>query len=104
MLSRSLGVRRLDLLKYVVAVALVETLENWSRRSVPEDSAGWLCRTASNLAIDALRREQSHAQALPRLVDDAEREASPLEAQFADDIGNKPVRLALLRGATPFST
>ncbi len=52
-----------------------------------EDPAGWLYRTARNLAIDALRRERTHAQALPRLAEDAERESSPLEAHFADEIG-----------------
>src|SRR6266853_1590901 len=62
-------------------------------RGVPEDPAGWLYRTARNLAIDALRRERTHAQALPRLAEDAERESSPLEAHFADEIGDEPLRL-----------
>jgi len=94
-LTRSLGVRRLDLVEDVVQAALVQALETWSRRGVPEDPAGWLYRTARNLAIDALRRERTHAQALPRLAEDAERELSPspLEAQFADEIGDEPLRL-----------
>ena len=86
-LTRSLGVRRLDLVEDVVQAALVQALETWSRRGAPEDPAGWLYRTARNLAIDALRRERTHAQALPRLAEDAERESSPLEAHFADEIG-----------------
>src|SRR5713226_212153 len=76
-LTRSLGVRRLELLD-VVQAALMQALETWSRRGVPEDPAGWLYRTARNLAIEALRRERTHAQALPRLAEDAERESSPL--------------------------
>ena len=92
-LTRSLGVRRLDLVEEVVQAALVQALETWSRRGVPEDPAGWLYRTARNLAIDALRRERTHAQALPRLAEDAERETSPLEAHFADEIGDEPLRL-----------
>src|SRR6516165_10325684 len=87
-LTRSLGVRRLDLVDDVVQAALVQALQTWSRRGVPEDPAGWLYRTARNLAIDALRRERRHAQALPRLAEDAEWESSPcnaqLEAHFAD--------------------
>src|SRR6266436_5879030 len=74
-LTRSLGVRRLDLVEDVVQAALVQALETWSRRGVPDDPAGWLYRTARNLAIDALRRERTHAQALPHLADDAERES-----------------------------
>jgi RNA polymerase sigma factor (sigma-70 family) len=94
-LTRSLGVRRLALVEDVAGAALVQALETWSRRGVPEDPAGWLYRTARNLAIDALRRERTHAQALPRLAEDAERELSPspLEAHFADEIGDEPLRL-----------
>ncbi len=92
-LTRSLGVRRLALVEDVVQAALVQALETWSRRGVPEDPAGWLYRTARNLAIDALRRERIHAQALPRLADEAEPELSPLEAHFADEIGDEPLRL-----------
>jgi RNA polymerase sigma-70 factor (ECF subfamily) len=54
-LTRSLGVRRLDLVDDVVQAALVQALETWSRLGVPEEPAGWLYRTARNLAIDALR-------------------------------------------------
>jgi RNA polymerase sigma-70 factor (ECF subfamily) len=92
-LTRSLGVRRLDLVEDVVQAALVQALETWSRRGVPEDPAGWLYRTARNLAIDAWRREQTHAQALPRLADEAERTSTPTEEHFADEIGDEPLRL-----------
>jgi RNA polymerase sigma-70 factor (ECF subfamily) len=100
LLTRSLGVRRLALVEDVVQAALVRALETWSRRGVPEDPAGWLYRTARNLAIDALRRERTHAQALPCLADAAgsgdprrAQDLSPLEAQFADEIGDEPLRL-----------
>ena len=82
-LTRSLGVRRLDLVEDVVQAALVQALETWSRRGVPEDPAGWLYRTARNLAIDALRRERTHARALPRLAEAAEREACSGRAQLS---------------------
>src|SRR5262245_43996451 len=80
-------------IRCLVQAALVQALETWTRRGVPENPTGWLYRTARNLAIDALRRDRTHAQALPRLAKDAERESSPLEAQFADEIGDEPVRL-----------
>src|SRR6516164_8025622 len=92
-LARSLGVRRLDLVDDVVQAALVQALETWSRRGVPEDPAGWLYRTARNLAIDALRRERTHARALPRLAEGAGWEPPPIEAHFADEIGDEPLRL-----------
>ena len=92
-LTRSLGVRRLALVEDVVQAALLQALETWSRRGVPEDPAGWLYRTARNLAIDALRREQFHARALPHLADEAGLELAPSEVQFADEIGDEPLRL-----------
>src|SRR3954454_9637517 len=94
-LTRALGVRRLALVEDVVQAALVQALETWSRRGVPEDPAGWLYRTARNLAIDALRRKQIHARHSPRRaeVEDGEGNSSPLEAQFADEIGDEPLRL-----------
>src|SRR5262249_61887749 len=94
-LTRSLGVRRLDLVEDIVQAALEKALETWSRRGVPEDPAGWLYRTARNLAIDALRRERTYAQAFPRLAEDAEREPSPLVAPFAGQIGARTVRPVL---------
>jgi RNA polymerase sigma-70 factor (ECF subfamily) len=93
LLTRSLGVRRLDLVEDVVQAALVQALETWARRGVPEDPAGWLYRTARNLAIDALRREQTHIRALPRLAEDTAPDSSPPEAHFADEIGDEPLRL-----------
>src|SRR5438876_11661845 len=43
-LTRSFGVRRLALVEDVVQAALVQALETWSRRGVPEDLATWLYR------------------------------------------------------------
>lgn len=91
-LTRSLGVRRLELVEDVVQTALVQALETWSRRGVPDDPAGWLYRTARNLAIDAMRREQTHDRALPQVAEGIAREESP-EARFADEIGDEPLRL-----------
>src|SRR5499433_1818516 len=99
-LTRSLGLRRLDLAEDVVQAALMQALQTWSRRGVPEDPGGWLYRTARNLAIDALRRERVHAHVLPRLAEaagsgDPRRalEEPPLDAHFADEIGDEPLRL-----------
>lgn len=91
-LTRSLGLRRLELVEDVVQAALVQALETWSRRGVPDDPGGWLYRTARNLAIDALRRERTHDKALPRVVDGITQDEVP-EAHFADEIGDEPLRL-----------
>lgn len=63
-LTRSLGVRRLALGEESVGAALVQALVTWSRHGVSEDPAGWLYRTARNLAIDALQQKQTHGPGL----------------------------------------
>src|SRR3954471_21022812 len=107
LLTRSLGVRRLDLAEDVVQAALMQALQTWSRRGVPKDAAGWLYRTARNLAIDALRREQTHARALPHLAGEAGGDSSPPDPRgggggcappppappFAHETGAEPLRL-----------
>jgi DNA-directed RNA polymerase specialized sigma24 family protein len=56
------------------------------------DPAGWLDRAARNLAIDGMRRERIHDQALLHLAENAERESSRHEAHFADEIGDGQFR------------
>lgn len=93
LLTRSLGVRRLAMAEDVVQSALARALETWARQGLPDDPAGWLYRTARNLAIDAIRRDRAHAQALPRLAEGAEAETSPDDPHFDDEIGDEPLRL-----------
>ena len=95
-LTKSLGVRRLELVEDVVQTAFVQALETWGRRGVPEDPAGWLYRTARNLAIDALRREQTHVRALPHLADEAEREPARSAFRRRDRRRAAPPPLRLL--------
>src|ERR1044072_1101812 len=87
-LTRSLGLRRLELVEDVVQAALVQALETWSRRGISDDPGGSLYRAARNLAIDALRREQTHDRALPRVADGIEQDLTPA-AHFTDEIGDE---------------
>jgi len=58
-LASHLGTHRLQLAEDVVQEALVRALRSWPYRGIPENPAAWLHQTAKNLALDALRREQS---------------------------------------------
>jgi predicted RNA polymerase sigma factor len=96
LLTRSLGVRRLDLVEDVVQASLMEALQAWSRHGVPNDPAGWLYRTARNRAIDTLRREKTHARILPEVAEGYEFEEPAAEPSFVEEIGDEPLRLLFL--------
>ncbi len=96
LLTRSLGVERLDLVEDVVQASLMQALETWGVRGIPDDPAGWLYRTARNRALDSLRRERVRERILPEISVDACEEPLADEPQFADEIGDEPLRLLFL--------
>lgn len=97
LLTRSLGIGRLDLVEDVVQASLMQALQAWASRGIPDDPAAWLYRTARNNAIDALRRQRVHDRILPRLAGSTSvAEPLPDELQFAEEIGDEPLRLLFL--------
>jgi RNA polymerase sigma factor (sigma-70 family) len=97
LLTRSLGVRRLDLVEDVVQASLMQALEVWARQGIPADPAAWLYRTARNRAVDTLRRERTHARILPRVAEGHDFEEQALaEPTFVEEIGDEPLRLLFL--------
>ena len=58
-LAARLGTHRLQLAEDVVQEALARALQTWPYRGIPDNPAAWLTQAARNLALDALRREQS---------------------------------------------
>lgn len=88
-LTRSLGVRHLELAEDVVQAAMSKALQSWSARGIPDDPAGWLYRTARNLAIDHLRREgkfQRHAIKIAATSLPNETEPVDLDSGLCDDV------------------
>ena len=57
-LTRRFGVRNWELVEDVVQSSLERALRSWSLSGIPPNPSGWLHRVASNLAIDALRRDR----------------------------------------------
>jgi RNA polymerase sigma-70 factor (ECF subfamily) len=58
LLTSRLGVRHLELAEDVVQSSLLRALTAWPRTGLPSEPSAWLYRTAKNLALDALRRQQ----------------------------------------------
>src|SRR6516162_4008257 len=57
-LTRLFGWRNFELVEDMVQATLVDALQSWRIRGVPENPSGWVHRIAKNKVLDALRREE----------------------------------------------
>jgi len=57
-LTRLFGWRNFELVEDMVQATLVDALESWRIRGVPENPAGWVHRVARNKILDILRRDR----------------------------------------------
>ena len=58
-LTRFFGWRNFDLVEEMVQATLLDALQSWRVRGVPENPAGWVHRVAKNKVLDALRRDET---------------------------------------------
>jgi RNA polymerase sigma-70 factor (ECF subfamily) len=96
-LTRIFGWRHFNLVEDMVQATLMDALQAWRVRGVPDNPSGWVHRSARNKIVDALRRDQigqramaawaaarpAHAEAVDDLFLDAEIEDSQLRMMFA---------------------
>src|ERR1700741_1588737 len=57
-LTRFFGWRNFDLVEDMVQATLLDALQSWRVRGVPDNPSGWIHRVAKNKVLDALRRNQ----------------------------------------------
>ena len=97
-LTRSLGVRNLELVEDVVQSSLSKALLEWGHNSIPDDPGAWLYRTSRNLAIDAIRRAQTERRILSA-ESSAKQDSSSekiQDAHFDEEVGDESLRLLFL--------
>src|SRR5438105_3181466 len=96
-LTRFFGWRNFDLVEDMVQATLLDALQSWRVRGVPDNPSGWVHRLAKNKILDALRRDQigqrvlgewaaarpAYDEGLDELFRDAEIEDSQLRMIFA---------------------
>ena len=63
-LTRLFGWRNFELVEDMVQATLVDALQAWRMRGVPDNPSGWVHRVARNKIVDALRRDQIGQRAL----------------------------------------
>lgn len=96
-LTRIFGWRHFDLVEDMMQATLLDALEAWHVRGVPDNPSGWVHRIAKNKILDALRRDQigqrvlgewaaarpTHEEGIDELFIDSEIEDSQLRMMFA---------------------
>jgi RNA polymerase sigma-70 factor (ECF subfamily) len=96
-LTRIFGWRHFDLVEDMVQATLMDALEAWRVRGVPDNPSGWVHRIAKNKVLDALRRDQigrrvlgewaaarpKHEEGIDELFFDSEIADSQLRMMFA---------------------
>ena len=58
-LSKLLGLQNLQTAQDIVQDTLLQAMQTWSYKGLPENPTAWLYRVAKNKAIDSLRREKT---------------------------------------------
>jgi predicted RNA polymerase sigma factor len=66
-LTRIVGWRQFDLVEDMAQATLLDALDSWRVRRVPENPAGWVHRIAKNKILDALRHDKIGERLLGRM-------------------------------------
>lgn len=96
-LTRSLGIRNLELIEDVVQSALFKAIQTWGQNGIPDNPSAWLFRSSRNLAIDAIRRQHTEQRILQGTVESQlELAADNFASAFPDEVGDESLRLLFL--------
>src|ERR1700691_4447751 len=57
-LTRFFGWRNFELVEDMVQATLLDALQSWRVRGLPDNPSGWVHRIAKNKVLDALRRDE----------------------------------------------
>ena len=97
MMTRTAGMRHLDLVEDAVQAALLTALTSWPARGVPDSPGAWLYRVAYNNLIDDLRRRTGRLRILARAVDPAGQEShDPPASYFAGEVADDTLRMLFI--------
>jgi len=61
-LTRIFGIENLELAQDVVQDALVEAIQHWQYKRVPDNPSAWLFRVAKNKAVNQINRDRKKMQ------------------------------------------
>src|SRR5688572_31802962 len=65
-LSRILGLKNLETAQDIVQDTLLQAMNTWSYKTIPDNPPGWLYRVARNKAIDFIRLKKKFREISPQ--------------------------------------
>jgi RNA polymerase sigma-70 factor (ECF subfamily) len=93
-LTRTVGLRHLDVVEDAVQAAMLTALTSWTAQGLPEDPGAWLYRVARNNAIDDLRRMSGRNRILAHAVDQLARESEDVAGpRFSREVADDTLRM-----------
>jgi len=95
-LAANLGPHRLQLAEDAVQEALVRALQTWPYRGIPENPAAWLTQAAKNIALDALRREQTWQRKEAQISTELERWLTRYEPADEQHLADDTLRMLFI--------
>jgi RNA polymerase sigma factor (sigma-70 family) len=96
-LTRTVGVRHLDVVEDAVQAAMLTALTSWTAQGLPEDPGAWLYRVAYNAAIDDLRRKGARNRILAHAVDQLARDSQDVPGfRFSQEVGDDTLRMLFI--------
>ena len=63
-LTRAFSFSRINMVEDMVSSAIVEAMDSWKQKGIPDSPAAWIHRVARNRILDSIRREKTHQKAM----------------------------------------
>lgn len=94
-LTRVFGAEHLELVEDVVQETLMQALEQWQFRGIPDNPKAWMIQVAKNRAIDVLRRNANSLDKAPLVALDSPR-ATDLAISLDDPLGDDQLAMIFM--------
>ena len=92
-LTRAFGLQHLQTIEDAVQSALLQALESWSRRGVPQDPGAWVYRVAHNAVVDQFRRTAVRERSSATVEEQPPEYGVPAPPRFVDEIADDQLRM-----------
>jgi len=96
-LTRTVGVRHVDVVEDAVQTAMLAALTSWTAQGVPVDPGAWLYRVAYNNFVDDQRRKSGRQRILATAIDLATPASHDLPgSRFSSEVADDTLRMLFI--------